>query len=166
MDKTKKVVYKLKFDFEKIEDPNLKRDNNLNIFLSEIEDIISESPIQSLAIGSIIEISGVDHSVLSSKTTFKNDDDSVHWTTTVLLRNVKIYNDIQNQKRIDKEKKEKSDEDAKKSIFDQINKYKKYEGYQKYIYEREREQQKSNPFDFKYPFDKSALKLYNNDQKI
>jgi uncharacterized protein YfdQ (DUF2303 family) len=80
----KKVIYRLQFRFEETNKTEM-RDNKLNSILSSMEDIDTESPIQSPSNGTIIEIDGKDYEVKSKKISFVTEGDVVFYTTIVIL---------------------------------------------------------------------------------
>ena len=80
----KKVIYRLQFRFEETNKTEM-RDNKLNSILSSMEDIDTESPIQSPSNGTIIEIDGKDYEVKSKKISFVSEGDVVFYTTIVIL---------------------------------------------------------------------------------
>ena len=82
----KKVIYRLQFRFEETNKSEM-RDNKLNSILSSMEDIDTETPIQSPSNGSIIEIDGEDYEVISRKTAFTTEGDIVFYTTIITLSN-------------------------------------------------------------------------------
>lgn len=82
----KKVIYRLQFRFEETNKTEM-RDNKLNSILSSMEDIDTESPIQSPSNGTIIEIDGKDYEVKSKKISFVTEGDVVFYTTIVTLSN-------------------------------------------------------------------------------
>ena len=82
----KKVIYRLQFRFEETNKSEM-RDNKLNSILSSMEDIDTETPIQSPSNGSIIEIDGEDYVVISRKTAFTTEGDIVFYTKIITLSN-------------------------------------------------------------------------------
>lgn len=97
-------IFKIKFEFDKISDKSIDRDQNIDNLLSEVQDIESDTPLPTPSDGSIFEMAGEEYKVISHKFSFNIEDGNFYYKTILKIKSLK-------QIKREEAKKEKSDND-------------------------------------------------------
>ncbi len=125
------IKYRLKFEFKKEDDPKLDRENHLNGLLSEIDSIVSDTPIRKPLENEIILISKEEYRVISVVVAFEKEEDPncciVYYDFVILLENKKNAEDRKAEIK-SKEQREKVEDLLRQKLYKE--KYKQYEKYQ------------------------------------
>jgi len=118
------IKYRLKFKFKKESEAGLNRENNINDILSDVDEIVSDTPIRKPIDNEIILISGEEYKVISVMISFEKENDITYYDFIVLLENKK-YEEL----RKEKEAMLRLQQEMEKRKLEE--KYKKYEDYYK-----------------------------------
>lgn len=83
------IKYRLRFKFQKETDPTIDRENNINSIISDIDSIVSDTPIRKPLDGEMILISGEEYKVVSTTIAFEKDGEDTFYDLVVLLKSNK-----------------------------------------------------------------------------
>lgn len=111
------LKYRLKFHFIENEDTAKKRNEKIDILFSDINDIISDSPIRTPAKNEVISFSGANWVVDRTYLSFETQDDITYYTT-----NINLHIEVENK-------------NSKKEEYDWFDKYKSKSGNYDQFYE-------------------------------
>jgi len=134
------IKYRLKFEFKKEDDPTLDRENHLNGILSEIDSIVSDTPIRKPMDGEIILISKEEYRVCSVVIAFDKEDDIIYHDFIILLENKRNIEDRKKKKEEEIRLKEEKDRIERlvreQSYKDKISGYHKHQDPYKDTYKQ------------------------------
>ena len=84
------VKYRLRFEFKKEKEVVINRDNYINDILSDVDTIVSDTPVRKPNNGEIIVISGEDYEVKSVKISFVKEGEITYYDFVALLENKNV----------------------------------------------------------------------------